>query len=109
MAKNLFSILFLSILFLASCNQGARDKNAANKSDTAKLTVLTFDTSAHSYVDKPVVTEGILAVRDGSRRESFTQGRRQHHGAGKRVEGAGSALFRDPDGNFIELIGPGKE
>lgn len=59
MAKNLFSILFLAILFLASCNQGA-DKSAENKSDTAILTVLTFDTSAHSYVDKPVVIEGTV-------------------------------------------------
>jgi hypothetical protein len=60
MTKKLFSILILSIFFIASCNQGTKENSGDNKSDTARLTVLSFDTSAHSYVDKPVIIEGTV-------------------------------------------------
>jgi hypothetical protein len=60
MTKKLFPILILSIFFLGSCNQGTKETSGENKSDTARLTVLSFDTSAHSYVDKPVIIEGTV-------------------------------------------------
>lgn len=60
MTKRLFPIIIISIFLLASCNQGTKENSGENKSDTARLTVLTFDTSAHSYVDKPVIIEGTV-------------------------------------------------
>jgi hypothetical protein len=60
MTKKLFPIIILSVLFIASCNQGTKETSGENKADTALLTVLTFDTSAHSYVDKPVIIEGTV-------------------------------------------------
>jgi hypothetical protein len=60
MIKNLFSIIIISIFFFSSCNQGTKENSGENKSDTALLTVLSFDTSAHSFVDKPVIIEGTV-------------------------------------------------
>ena len=59
MTKNLFPILIISVIFFTSCNQGSKT-SGENKSDTALLTVLAFDTSAHSFVDKPVIIEGTV-------------------------------------------------
>jgi hypothetical protein len=76
MIKHLLSIFLLSIIFLASCNQGAQDKTAENKADTAKISVLNFDTSAHSYVDKPVVIEGTVlhTCKHGGKRMFLVDG-----------------------------------
>jgi hypothetical protein len=60
MTKNLLSIFIISIFFFASCNQGIKDNSGENKTDTALLTVLSFDTSAHNFVDKPVIIEGTV-------------------------------------------------
>lgn len=60
MAKKLFPIIIISIFLIASCNQGTNEKSGENKADTALLTVLSFDTSAHSFVDKPVIIEGTV-------------------------------------------------
>jgi hypothetical protein len=75
MTKHLFSILLLSIIFFTSCNQGA-DKAAENKADTAIITVLSFDTSAHSYVDKPVIIEGTVfhTCKHGGKRMFLVDG-----------------------------------
>jgi len=75
MTKNLFPILIVSIFFFASCNQGT-DKAAENKSDTALLTVLTFDTSAYNYVDKPVIIEGTVlhTCKHGGKRMFMVDG-----------------------------------
>ena len=59
MTKNLFPILIISVIFFTSCNLGSKT-SGENKSDTALLTVLAFDTSAHSFVDKPVIIEGTV-------------------------------------------------
>ena len=60
MIKNLFSIFVISIFFFSSCNQGTKENSGENKADTGLLTVLSFDTSAHSFVDKPVIIEGTV-------------------------------------------------
>jgi hypothetical protein len=76
MTKNFFILFILSIFMIASCNQGAQDKNAENKADTAKITILSFDTSAHSYVDKPVVIEGTVlhTCKHGGKRMFLVDG-----------------------------------
>jgi hypothetical protein len=60
MTKKLFSIIIISSFLIASCKQGTKENSDENKSDTALLTVLSFDTSAHSFVDKPVIIEGTV-------------------------------------------------
>jgi hypothetical protein len=60
MTKKLFPIIILSVLFIASCNQGTKDSTGENKADTALITVLSFDTSAYRFVDKPVIIEGTV-------------------------------------------------
>jgi len=60
MKKSLIPIIIISIFLIASCNQGTKENSGENKADTALLTVLSFDTSAHSFVDKPVIIEGTV-------------------------------------------------
>jgi hypothetical protein len=60
MTKKFFSIIIVTIFLISSCNRGPKENSGENKTDTALLTVLTFDTSAHSYVDKPVIIEGTV-------------------------------------------------
>lgn len=60
MTKKLFPIIIFSIFLIASCNQGTKETANDNKADTALLTVFSFDTSAHSFVDKPVIIEGTV-------------------------------------------------
>jgi hypothetical protein len=76
MTKNLFSIFIISIFFFASCNQGTKETSGENKSDTALLTVLSFDTSAHSFVDKPVIIEGTVlhTCKHGGKRMFIVDG-----------------------------------
>jgi hypothetical protein len=60
MTIKLFPILIISIFLISSCNQGTKETAKDNKADTALLTVLSFDTSAHSFVGKPVIIEGTV-------------------------------------------------
>jgi hypothetical protein len=60
MTKKLLPVLIISIFLVISCNQGTKETANDNKADTAMLTVLSFDTSAHSFVDKPVIIEGTV-------------------------------------------------
>ena len=60
MTTKLIPIIFISIFLIASCNRGIKENSAENKADTALLTVLSFDTSAHRFVDKPVIIEGTV-------------------------------------------------
>jgi hypothetical protein len=60
MTTKLIPIIFISIFLIASCNRGIKENSAENKTDTALLTVLSFDTSAHRFVDKPVIIEGTV-------------------------------------------------
>lgn len=57
--KRISALIILMIAFLASCNNAGKDQ-ATNANDTVLLTVAGFDTSAHSYVDKPVWIEGTV-------------------------------------------------
>jgi hypothetical protein len=75
MFKNLTGLIVLTFLFLSSCNFNAKEE-AANANDTTLLTVLTFDTSAHSYVDKPVWIEGTVShtCKHGGKRMFLADG-----------------------------------
>jgi hypothetical protein len=75
MLKNLTGLIVLTFLFLSSCNFNAKEE-AANANDTVLLTVLTFDTSAHSYVDKPVWIEGTVShtCKHGGKRMFLADG-----------------------------------
>ena len=59
MIKKLFPIIIISVFLVASCNPGTKE-TANNKADTTFLKVLSFDTSAHGFVDKPVIIEGTV-------------------------------------------------
>ena len=75
MKKGLFSILIISVFFFVSCNQG-NEESGEIKSDTAFLTVLTFDTSAYQFVDKPVIIEGTVlhTCKHGGKRMFLVDG-----------------------------------
>jgi hypothetical protein len=60
MMKHLFGLFVLVTLFLASCTSGTREASSGN-GDTVTLAVLSFDTSAHNFVDQPVWIEGTVS------------------------------------------------
>lgn len=75
MLKNVFFLLVLAGVVFASCNQSGKDK-AASLTDTITVTVATFDTSAHSYVDRYVWIEGTVlhTCKHGGKRMFLADG-----------------------------------
>lgn len=75
MLKNLLFLLAISGVFFTSCNQSAKD-NAASLTDTITVTVASFDTSAHSYVDRYVWIEGTVlhTCKHGGKRMFLADG-----------------------------------
>lgn len=73
--KKFAALLLLMTAFLVSCNTGAK-KEADNANDTVLLTVASFDTAAHSYVDKPVWIEGTVThtCKHGGKRMFIADG-----------------------------------
>jgi hypothetical protein len=59
MLKKLSGLFILSLVILSSCNFSG-NKEASEANDTVLITVLTFDTTAHNYVDKPVWIAGTV-------------------------------------------------
>jgi hypothetical protein len=66
--------LFLTVA-LVSCNMGTKEE-ATNANDTILITVATFDTSAHNYVDRPVWIEGTVThtCKHGGKRMFLADG-----------------------------------
>lgn len=73
--KKIAALIILMTAFLASCNLGTK-KEAANANDTVLISVASFDTSAHSYVDKPVWIEGTVThtCKHGGKRMFLADG-----------------------------------
>ncbi len=59
MTAKALPFLFMILIALASCNQGANNETAG-KNDTIRIAVLTFETQADSLVEKPVIIEGTV-------------------------------------------------
>ncbi len=74
--KQIFGwMIVLAMVFLASCTSGTKE-TSSNANDTATLAVLTFDTSAHNYVDKPVWIAGTVShtCKHGGKRMFLADG-----------------------------------
>ncbi|MCK9423652.1 MAG: OB-fold nucleic acid binding domain-containing protein [Bacteroidales bacterium] len=53
--------LYIIFLFLiAACNQDAKNETSGTKTDTARITVLTFEKQADTLTNKPVIIEGTV-------------------------------------------------
>ena len=76
MGKSIFYSFILLVFVLAGCNQGSEKEITGNMNDTAMLTVVSFDTSAYNYVDKPVVIEGTVfhTCKHGGKRMFLVDG-----------------------------------
>jgi hypothetical protein len=76
MGKSVLLSLVLLVFLLAGCNQGPKEEAAGNLMDTALLTVVSFDTSAYNYVDKPVIIEGTVlhTCKHGGKRMFLVDG-----------------------------------
>jgi hypothetical protein len=71
-----FAALFILLTaVLVSCKFGNKEE-ATNTNDTVLITVASFDTSAHSYVDKPVWIEGTVThtCKHGGKRMFIADG-----------------------------------
>jgi hypothetical protein len=75
MLKKFSGIIVLAFVFLTACNFNA-NKEASNPNDTVLITVLTFDTTAHNYVDKPVWIAGTVShtCKHGGKRMFLADG-----------------------------------
>jgi hypothetical protein len=73
--KKIAALILLMTAFLASCNMGTKEQ-ASNANDTVLITVASFDTSAHSYIDKPVWIAGTVThtCKHGGKRMFLADG-----------------------------------
>jgi hypothetical protein len=73
--KKIATVIILMTAFLMSCNFGSKEE-AKNANDTVLITVASFDTSAHSYIDKPVWIEGTVThtCKHGGKRMFLADG-----------------------------------
>lgn len=76
MTKTALTLIIIALMAFSACNRGAKETTGENKSDTAILTVATFDTSAYNYVDKPVIIEGTVlhTCKHGGKRMFLVDG-----------------------------------
>jgi len=75
MLKRNLSFAILLLIFTTACNQSAKEIATIND-DTTTLTVASFDTSAHIYVDKIVRIEGTVlhTCKHGGKRMFLVDG-----------------------------------
>jgi hypothetical protein len=73
--KKFAALILLMTAFLASCNMGTKEQ-ASNANDTVLITVASFDTSAHSYIEKPVWIVGTVThtCKHGGKRMFLADG-----------------------------------
>jgi hypothetical protein len=60
MTRNLLFIFAAIAMIAASCNTGNKQEASEKTADTVLLTIASFDTSAHLFVEKPVLIEGTV-------------------------------------------------
>ncbi len=76
MRKQFYFFIILPFLVLSACNQGSRNEAKKSQTDTATITVLTFEKQADSLVGKPVIIEGTVlhTCKHGGKRMFLVDG-----------------------------------
>jgi hypothetical protein len=110
MIKRFWIIALLPALFLFACNNAGKDAAQNAKADTARLTVASFDTAAHSWVEKPVIIQGTVlhTCKHGGKRMFLADG--VDSITVEVTTGANIAKFDDAlIGSRVQVIGTLKE
>ncbi len=76
MKKFALPLLITGIALLFACNSANKDAGTAGKSDTTRLTVMTFEKQADSCINKPVIIEGTVfhTCKHGGKRMFLVDG-----------------------------------
>jgi hypothetical protein len=76
MIKHFIYTLIILLFMITSCGTGSKDDANKKKSDTAKVTVLSFLKQADTLIDKPVIIEGNIlhTCKHGGKRMFLVDG-----------------------------------
>ena len=76
MIRKLFLSPVLLLFLFTSCNRSDKESETENNTDTARMTVAAFDTSAYHSVGKPVIIEGTVlhTCKHGGKRMFLADG-----------------------------------